>query len=507
MKELTPPPVPDPAAARRYLLLVLAAIAVLSALLAREGLARAAAFGYASPDDAMLVQRLWNTLDGRPLAYTVESFEPPWARFYLGSHFDLSLLVLLPFFWLRPGHEVLLVLHPLLALLGAVPLYRLALRRLGRPGWAAAVAGLYLCYPLLDAYSTRAASYFLLAVPLLLLALERLDAGDLWTSCLCFGLALLNREELALPVAAFLLPLAVRDRERRPLAVVVSVAGLLWLGLYLGLLRGALGSGPDGWGRYAHLGSSGAEVLLSPALRPRAFFGSVLAPDALRLGLLLVLPLGPAALLAPRHLLAAAAPLALVGASQVASDRVLGHYLVPAIPFLFAGLVEGLARLSRWRRGPWSAAFVGLLTAALLTLAAWQVDGGPFVHYDRLRILDPRKLQALQRANPERAAVAALIATIPPEASVSASAPALVLVAARRALHPFPVRADAVDFVLVDTALDWPRWPETPHEAHLAAVARARAEPGVRVTEAGRWLLIDRRAAGAARESVRPAAR
>lgn len=509
--EEEPPPDPQPAEAappeparpfgktdRIYLALVLAGLCLLSALLSAQGLARVERFGYGSPDDAMYVQALWNTSQGQPLRYSLEQWREPWEACYFGSHFDLTILLNLPLFWVAPGYTAVMVLHPLLTLIGALPLFFLARRRLASPGRAALVAGLYLLYPLLAYNSIRLAAYYWLTPPLILLALERMDAGRLRAAALAFGLAFMTREEVPLSVAALLLPLAYLDKDRRRFCLIVSGCGLVWTFLYLGLLKATVFGGGGGalW-KFGHLGDSIPAILVSPLARPRVFFSHLLASESTVLLLLLALPLGPALLLAPRHLLAACVPWSIVAISSFPSDKVLGHYLVPAVPYLFAALVVGLERLrARRARLGWDPSLSALAIAGFLTLAAWQSDMGLLRRYQRVRSLNRGHIRLLEAITPEHAQVRELIATIPADASVSASPTTLLFLAKRRYLYPFPIRAGAVDCLLVDTrtqSMLAPRWPDRGPEAHTRAIRRVVNEPGVQVTAVGRFLLIDRR--------------
>lgn len=454
---------------------------------------RADRLGWASPDDSMFVQLCWNTLHGAPLRFSLEAWDGPADRSYYASHLNLLFVLYLPFFAVSPGAKVLFLLKPLLSALGAIPLYALARRRTGSEALAAAITCLFLFHPLVTYNGLRISSNYL-TFPLLFLALERLDRGSLAASGTCFLLAVAGREEISLMVAAFLVPLAVLRPERRRFALGVTAAALGVVLLYAGVLKGQFGAGPDHMYRFRHLGESLPALAASPLLSPRAFWGHLFAPDALLLALLVVLPLGPAVLLAPRYLLAAAAPWVLVAVSSVATDRVLGPYLVPVVPFLFAGLVEALRRFdSTASPRTWRRAAIGV--AALLTLASWTGTRGPLRAYEAMRRTSSslQSLQILAAATPEHAQVVALAEAVPREASVSASATTLIHLACRRYLYPFPVRAQQVDVVLVDT-LSPPRWPARTDAEHRALVDALLAEPGVVVKRAGRFALIDRRA-------------
>ncbi len=467
---------------------------VVSALLAADAGARMARLGYSNPDDAMAVQHLWNALQGRPLYDSLESFEPPYERNHLGSHAAVLDLIEVPVYALTRSLPAVVLLRALLAMAGIFPLFLLAERRLGGAGMALAVALIALAHPLLLANSVRLGTYFTYAPALLLLALERLDARAWRGSAVAFALAFASREEVALPVAAFLFATAAVDRERRRFALAVGAAGLLWLVLYLKGIQGPVFGGGGHLGRYAHLGGSLAAIALSPLLRPAAFWGHLLAGGALALALALVAPFLPPALLAPRHLLAAAAPWTLVALSAYEGDRVLGRYLVPALPFLLAAVPEGLAALrerARPRLG-WDPTLSLVAVAAGLTLLVWQVDAGPLAHYRRVRPLDPSAVAELERLTPEHPQIRAALARVPPDAVVSSTVTTQLFLAERRFLHCFPARAQEADVVVVDPRRGVPHWPPRSDAAIRAALERSKVG-AARVEQVGPIVIVWRR--------------
>ncbi|RMG09517.1 MAG: DUF2079 domain-containing protein [Planctomycetota bacterium] len=481
-----------------WLALVLLCLCVVSALLSLEGIRRVERLGYASPDDAMVVQALWNTTHGRWFASSIERSEPPWEQNHLGTHFDLSLPLQVPLAWIAPGYRSLLWVHPLVGLLGVIPLFVYARRRLGSPRLAAAAACLALASPLLLTNTLRLGLYSWLVPPCVLFALERLDAGRRRAAAVGFLLATLCREDVAFPVAAFLLVLAATSPAHRRFALCVAAACLAWLTFVLAVLGPWLAPGMHHLARYAHLGGSAGEILLSPLLHPAVFFSHLFSGESLVLGFLLLFPFLPCALLSPRHLFAAAMPWAMVAVSSKASDKVLGHYLVPALPFLFAAAVAGVARartLAPQRWGSWRVRvpFVGLALTWCTTAAAWTCDAGPLRRYQALRVLGSRATLVLEAMTPEHAALRAVLSRVPAEASVSAAAPTLILLAKRRWLHPFPVRAHEADVLVIDTDPSSPRYPDYGSAAHSAAVRRALSEAGARSVRIGRFAVVDRR--------------
>ncbi len=482
-------------AARRKALLALGVLwAVVSAARAAEISALTERLWYSNPDGAMAVQRLWNTLRGRPLVDSLERLYPPFEGSLLASHADLSTIVDLPVYALTGSLGALFLWKALLGLAGVFPLFLLAERRLNDHRLAFAVAGLSLANPLLLHNAVLLGAYFGYTPVCVLWALERLEARSWRGAGLAFGLAVATREEVALPVAVFLGATALVDPSRRRFALAVAGASLLWLLLYLKGLQGPVFGGGGHLGRYAHLGGSLPSIALSPVLRPGAFWGHLLSPGAVGLAVALVAPFAPVALLAPRHLAAAAAPWCMVALSAYEGDRMLGRYLVPALPFLLAAVPAGLGA---WRERSrrllgWEATAPALAVVGAMTLLVWLVDAGPLGRYAPVRPLSPRAIRHMEGLVPEHAELCAALSRVPAEAVVSSTITTQVLLAERRWLHAFPVRVEEADVVVVDVRNLPGHWPRVPRDQFLAALRYATAG-AARVEQIGPVVIAYRR--------------
>ena len=95
-------------------------------------------------------QALYTTLQGHFLYYTPELFMVP-SGSYFGGHFSPILLLVLPFYAIRPSATTLLVFQAFVLALGAIPLYLIALKTLEDKKAAVFFALLYLLYPPLQA--------------------------------------------------------------------------------------------------------------------------------------------------------------------------------------------------------------------------------------------------------------------------------------------------------------------------------------------------------------------
>lgn len=120
---------------------------------------------------------------------------------HVSAHFDPILILFSPLYLLYPRAEFLLVLQSVWLALGAVPLYVLARRKLDSAWVAAALVLVYLLYPALHGANMYDFHSLTLAGPLLVAGLAALELGAIRTYCVFVGLLLLTREDLSLVVS------------------------------------------------------------------------------------------------------------------------------------------------------------------------------------------------------------------------------------------------------------------------------------------------------------------
>ncbi|MEI7771198.1 MAG: DUF2079 domain-containing protein, partial [Chloroflexales bacterium] len=201
-----------------------AAMALVGALSAGLSLARYRGYNAGVLDLGSMAQAIFSALRGRPLITT-----GPGGNFSrLAGHVELIYYAFAPLLALWRSPEALLVAQAALVAAGAVPAYRLALRRLDSRLAARCVALIYLLYPvgltavLFDFHGDT------LAMPLLLFALDAADRRAWRSYALWVGLALSCKMYIALPVAGIGAYLLLWGGRRR--AGLISVAAALIYG-------------------------------------------------------------------------------------------------------------------------------------------------------------------------------------------------------------------------------------------------------------------------------------
>ncbi|MCC7494335.1 MAG: DUF2079 domain-containing protein [Fimbriimonadaceae bacterium] len=395
----------------------------------------------ASWDLAMNHQAVWLLAHGEPTFLTTRNLPA------FGHHLSLVLYPLSWLYRLWPDAAALLWAQTVVAAAGAVPVFALARRLTRADGPAVAWAVLYLSQPALQHLVLHDLHFQPFALPCFLAALACV-ASQRWRAMGCWlALALLSREDAALPIA--LLGLALWRTAPRRVALTTLAGGLLATVLAYQVVLPWINRGQQIFYAdlfYGHLGGSPVEVLLSPLLRPRVVLESLWQEANLRLLVGLLGPLAGLALLRPAWLLPAAATLFLNMVSSFWPSHVIDyHYQGFVIPFGVAAAVAGGTRLeqaaSRGGARPavarWLAPTVALLATFLLPVL--QPPGSTWL---------PRQVSSPSQWPTQVAAWRAqrqwapqldtVLAAIPTTASVSASMSLLPQVAARREAWLFP---------------------------------------------------------------------
>jgi len=335
----TTPPREKPRIAALLLLLLIASYVAAYGWLASERHNRFNSTGY---DLAIKEQVLWNTAHGRFFASSLE------VENALADHFQPLMLALVPLYATLPSPELLLWIQTLALAAGAVPLYRLAQRRLNSTGLALVLAAAYLLYPATGFVNRFDFHPEVLAIPAFIAAFDALEGDNLKGASLWLLVPLLSKENLGFSVAAFGLYAALfRRRVRFGLAwagvgLAVSSATMFWL-------IPSLRHGPsDTLARYGWLGETPGEMVRTLLSRPQYVWQHLAEPNRGLCLLQLLVPTGFLALLGlPEFLLVAPGLSINFLAQHHCQAEIYCHYTVPVIPFVHVATVVGLQRLSR----------------------------------------------------------------------------------------------------------------------------------------------------------------
>ena len=339
--------------------LLLGLMALAAALFAWLSIARYRGYNTAMEDIGNMAQAMWSGTRGRPLLFTY--FCHPVSR--LGLHAELIYLLFVPLYAIAPSPMTLLVVQAVLFAAGAWPLYRLARRHLASETAALAVVLIYLLYPLADNAVLFDFHADTIAMPLFFFALEALDRGEARRYAFWIALALASKVYVAYAVALLGGLLFVQGKRRVGLGTIA--AAFAWGATAFFLVKPWFASR---YGLPVQSYDSYAGYYFGKTL---ATLGATWA-ERLLMGLLVLLPLLPAAKAAPWHFLTVALSIApvLLSSSPGPSYSYKYHHYALTIPFIVMTILAAAETMRR--RGEQLAAFpawrVFLLTMLIITV-------------------------------------------------------------------------------------------------------------------------------------------
>jgi uncharacterized membrane protein len=441
--------------------LVIGGVAVYALLMGIVVVTRHVALRTHALDLGYYVQVVWSLAHGHGARVTL----PPMHAW--GDHFSPVLYLFVPLGWLQPVAAELLLAQTAILAAGGIAVAGFAARRLGDARIAAGFTMLYLLSPTLHGINIRDVHPTTFAIPLLIAAAWAVDAGrPAWAAAAVLA-ALAGREDCAIAGVGFGVWLGLARRRWVAGAVVaLACVALLWVDMNLVMPHFRGESYPHLVKRYAYLGETLPEVLTSVVLRPGRWINVVFTRDKVVYLLAMLAPLGFLPLAAPR---AAAAALPGLAVNLLSTDSFLFHHRTPyqafVLPFLVLAAVEGFATLREaawWPRRVPVRAVVGVATIVALVLSARTVND-----------LGVGKWAL----GPERRALRALVARVPPVVPVSVNERLVPHLATRAECYVFPTGVERAQWVL---DLD-------------ASIARENVSGFEVVARAGSWTLMRRR--------------
>lgn len=341
-------------------------------MLAALSVARYRGYNAGMLDLGNMAQAIWSATQGQALQYSTAQGV---SVSRLSGHVELFYLLIAPLYALWPDPQVLLIVQAFLFALGALPVYRMGVRRTESRFAARCLMLIFLLYPtaltsvLFEFHSDT------LAMPLLLFALDALDQGRWKRYAVFVALALSCKFYVAAPIAGIGVYLIVWGGQRRVGWLTFAGGVLYGVVAFFGVRRWfagpasgivAVSQGYIGYyfGQLSEIGTTWGDRLLSAVV----VFGPVLLV-AWR-GWRWVLPGLPIALAA-----------LLTTGPGGAYDYRYHHYAI-VVPFLMMATIDGVGRLSargtsagatRQSRRSWRGD-LGLVVGTVLIASVFLVD-------------------------------------------------------------------------------------------------------------------------------------
>jgi len=426
----------------------------------------------ATYDQALFLQELWSTAQGRPFESSLSSVLsaavkvggelPSVSYLHLGQHANFLTLLIAPLVLLLGSWALPLVQVSLLTAAGLV-LWRIAARRLPESLAIRITAAYYLSGavigPALENF------HDLIWFPLLgFLVVEALLEQRNRQLVLAAVMLLLVREDSGLVLFSLGLWALVRQPAVRWKGVGLMAVSFSWVLLVTGWIQPSVDSSlsdrflQEKFGHLVDDVSGGTLSALVAMLRnPLAVLQAIVSPPGATLGFLLALslPLLLIPLLSVDSALLVAVPLLIALVSQGRSAlSVTLRYVLALVPGLYLGSVLWWQRHASvwampWIRRCWFGALALGLTLTLVanphrSLSALVPDSfSPWVHVSPAAMLE------------RRAALREAVALIPEQASVSADTSVLPWLAQREVLIRFPKSTQYLDRGGEQQSVDW----------------------------------------------------
>ncbi|MCC7448256.1 MAG: DUF2079 domain-containing protein [Anaerolineae bacterium] len=331
----------DIRANRRYWRATLIAIAVYIIVFTIFTIGRYERYNATGFDLAFYDHLLWRTAHGDIMQLSLEY--NGWSNW--AFHVEPILLLMAPFKLIFTDVRWMLLLQTIALAIGAIPVYRIAVRQWKRPWIGFVFAVLYLIYPALGWINKFDFHPLAFATAPLLFALDAAENRRFWFASFMLLIALLCKEEVGFVVAMFGLYLAMAPYRWRP-GLAWIVIGIAWaLVSMLVIIPGAQGSAAlpqQAFWRYKWLFYDPWDVKLAYITGPDT-------PLKLKFLAQLLFPFLFTSLLAPRTFMLALPILGLsLLSTTIVQSGIYHQYMADVIPFLVVAAIRGSYRLWKW---------------------------------------------------------------------------------------------------------------------------------------------------------------
>ncbi len=298
------------------------------------------AYGYNALDLGIYNQVFYNSAHGDLFAMSIHPHS------YLGDHFELFIILLLPFYMIFKSPLNLLFLQTLFVGLSAWPLYLIAKNHL-KSFWPLIVILVFFLNPLVLNLLFFEFHILPFAIFTLLFAFYFYDRGKFIPFMIFVLLSLLVREDVSLVVIMFGV-LAFVDRKNKKWILAPLIAGGLWFIMALKLTGYFNHYGDYKFlSMYGWLGGSLTEIIYNVLAHPWQIFKQIFSLNNFLSFFTIFLPLFALPILKPKYFI----PVILVATqllllSPTTSILIETHYTSLIIPFIFIALIFTLTKIT-----------------------------------------------------------------------------------------------------------------------------------------------------------------
>ncbi len=397
-------------------------------------------------DCGLYHQMLWGLTHGEGFHTTIYEYA---SNSFLSEHMMPSVALLLPFYWVYNGAEVLYVAQTFFVLLGGVFLVLIARERT-RAAWFPFVALLvYLLYPALERGWVVDFHADMMEIPFYLGAWYFLITKRYVPYWIALIALLGCKEDVGLAVTAFGFWIAVFERRWRT-GLATMVAGFAWSFVCIVIILpqwGGVSESPF-IQNYAHLGDGVPGIIQAFLFRPHEVLYHLFQTDRVESMLKILFPLAFISLGRPSTLLLLIPVTVTTILSGWERQMTLStHYGLVFVAPAFIGLVEGWRTLeARWerqatprtRRSAWAVALIVCAVASHLA-------------YAKYPLTRPAKWAKSYQPSPYREQIRSeIFALLDADATVAAQNYIGDQLSFRKWIRKFPKDYDSMDYVLLD---------------------------------------------------------
>lgn len=332
-------------------------------------------------DFGHFAQRIANTAAGNGMLLETPVLPVFW------DHFNPGLLLLVPLWIAWPDEQLFFALQAIALSGSGIGIYSIARRLEFSPRVSLLFCTAWLVQPVVGQMNlayTYGWHPITLAIPLLLLGIDSALAKRFWLAALATLLAMSMEEGVIVVVAIWSFTSAARLYCASYLGVVsdestMQISARVWMTLALAsvvafiLVFKLSGLADFQTGRFVALGDSLIEVVLSPVLRPGAFWGQLVRPQSAAFLLCIALPVGLVSLWRAKYMLLAFLPPlgVLLVWDHAPATSLAFQYSSSLLPLLWFAAMEGARRLPSRKGLP--AAALAACTGAILSLYVGQL--------------------------------------------------------------------------------------------------------------------------------------
>lgn len=413
-------------------------------------------------------QAIWNTAYGR---FFVNTLKPPNT---LGFHFSplMGLISLLYLVW--PDIRLLFVIQTVALALAGLPLFQLMRER--NPTLAPLVLAAFCLNPALHEVNLSEFRRITLAMPFISLALYGLVKGQ--RRWILGGLlpALLCKEDMAILVMAFGAYLLLKNREVK-LGGGLLILGFLWAIIVPFVVIPRFGSGTylPLHNYYSYLDQNIGQALKTLSSTHLIWMGTKLAMARLEAVVQLLLPTGFLVFLAlPIFALSFPSFGYMLASDAPSMYKLQSWHPASLLPILFFAAAVGLERF-KGRKRQWATFYLLVMSV----IGYWL-----YSPVSLARGFQPERFTVTQHARLGEA----ILARVPPNASVSAQDALVPHLSHREEIYLYPRKVDEAQYIALDTQGRY--YPLTP-DPYEKAFQELLANPNYRIlTEADGYFLF-----------------